>query len=154
MISESGRIVSVDNDCVWVETIQRSTCESCSAKKGCGQSMVAQWSGNTSLIRVLLNGRQANEFDLHDQVTIGIPERVVANGSLFVYMTPLLAMIAGLAVAEGVEVGELGSMVLGLLGFGFGAFLVRLHSARHKDNTDVQPVLLVDDSPVQWVGEH
>lgn len=154
MISESGRIVSVESDCVWVETIQRSTCESCSAKKGCGQSMVAEWTGKTSLIRVLLNGRKADEFDLYDSVTIGIPERVVANGSLLVYMTPLLAMIAGLAVAESSAAGELGSMLLGLFGFGFGAFLVRLHSARHKDNADVQPVLLSDESPVHWVGEH
>ncbi|MGH1371814.1 MAG: SoxR reducing system RseC family protein [Cellvibrionaceae bacterium] len=154
MITESGRIVSIDSDSLWVETIQRSTCESCSAQKGCGQSMVAKWSGNTNLIRVLLNGRAAHEFKPQECVTIGIPERVVANGSLFVYMTPLIGMLVALLLGNGLDMGELGSMVLAAFGFGVGALVVRMHSARHKDNVEVQPVLLDDAAPVQWVEKY
>ncbi len=151
MITESGRIVSIEEDCLWVETILRSACESCSAQKGCGQSMVAKWSGNTNLIRVLLNGRTSEGLLPQDCVTIGIPERVVANGSLFVYMTPLVGMILALIAGGWVGVGELGSVLLAVVGFCFGALFVRLHCALHKDDAEVQPVLLDDEAPVQWV---
>ncbi len=151
MITESGRVVCVDDDCLWVETIQRSTCESCSAQKGCGQSMVAKWSGNTNLIRVLPNGRDPHEFCPSDFVTIGIPERVVANGSLLVYMTPLVVMMLALALGDVFGAGELMSILSGLAGFGVGALIVRMHSARHQNDIEVQPVLLDDAAPVQWL---
>ena len=142
MITETGRIVALESNCLWVETIQASTCESCSARKGCGQSMVAEWSGKTSFIRVLMQGWDDSHFKLHDSVVIGIPERVVANGSLLVYLTPLLMMLLGLGVTEWAQLTEGWTIVSALIGFVMGAGLVRLHSYRHRNDKRVQPVLL------------
>lgn len=150
MITETGRVVAVEQDCVWVETIQASTCDSCSAQKGCGQSLVAKWDGNTSFIRVLLQGRDPANYHLHDTITVGIPERVVANGSLLVYLTPLLAMMAALMVGQWLQVGEGISILLALTGLVAGGLLVRFHSALHRDDDSVQPVIVDDMKPVQW----
>ena len=42
MLTESGRVVAVNDSTVWVETIQQSTCGQCAARKGCGQSMLSK----------------------------------------------------------------------------------------------------------------
>lgn len=150
MITEIGRIVAIDQECLWVETIQRSTCQSCSAEKGCGQSLVAKWGGKTSFIRVLLEGRDSTRYQLHDEVTIGIPDAVVANGSLLVYMTPLLAMVAALFAADGLGLPEGGVIALALLGLVAGGLLVRWHSYCHRNDRRVQPILLDGVEPVSW----
>ncbi|GAB3105960.1 SoxR reducing system RseC family protein [Aestuariicella hydrocarbonica] len=150
MITEVGRVVAVDQGCLWVETIQRSTCESCSAEKGCGQSLVAKWGGKTSFIRVLLDGRDASQYHLHDTVKIGIPEEVVARGSMLVYLTPLMALMAGVFMAESFNLSEGGVIVSALAGLLVGGGGVRWHSYRHRDDRRVQPVLMDGVEPVSW----
>ena len=150
MITETGRVVGVEKDCLWVETIQSSTCDACSAQKGCGQSLIAKWDGNTSFIRVLLQGRDPADYHLHDTITVGIPEQVVANGSLLVYLTPLLVMMAGLMFGHWMQLGEGANILLALLGLVAGGLLVRLHSAVHRDDERVQPVIVDDMKPVNW----
>lgn len=150
MITETGRIVAIDSQCLWVETIQRSTCQSCSAEKGCGQSLVAKWGGKTSFIRVLLEGRDPAEYQLHDEVTIGIPDAVVANGSLLVYLTPLVSMMVALFAAEWLNLPEGGVIALAALGLVSGGLLVRWHSYRHRNDRRVQPTLLDGVEPVTW----
>ncbi|WP_439133852.1 SoxR reducing system RseC family protein [Pseudomaricurvus sp.] len=153
MITETGRIVAIDKQCLWVETIQRSTCESCSAEKGCGQSLVAKWGGKTSFIRVLLEGRDPSVYQLHDEITVGIPEAVVANGSLLVYLTPLVAMMAAVFFAEFAGLPEVGVIGLAALGLLLGGGAVRWHSYRYRNDRRVQPVLMDDVEPVQWSPE-
>ena len=150
MITETGRIVAIDEECLWVENIQRSTCQSCSAEKGCGQSLVAKWGGKTSFIRVLLEGRDPTAYQLHEEITIGIPDAVVANGSLLVYLTPLAAMLLMLAVAEWLSFGEGGVIGLAVVGLLVGGALVRWHSHRHRNDRRVQPILMDGVEPVTW----
>ncbi len=152
MITETGRIVAIDPDCLWVETIQRSTCESCAAEKGCGQSMVAKWGGPTSFIRVLLEGRDPSSYRLYDSVTVGIPEEVIARGSMLVYLTPLLGLLAGVLLAEWLAGGEGVVMSLAALGFVLGAGLVRWHSHRYRNDRRVQPVLLDGEEAISWAS--
>ncbi len=40
MIEEQGRVVATEPGAVWVETVRRSTCSSCSANAGCGQGLM------------------------------------------------------------------------------------------------------------------
>ena len=154
MITESGRVVAVEDNCLWVETIQRSTCDSCAAEKGCGQRLAARLTGHSSFIRVLLEGRDPGLFRLEDEVTIGIPDGVVANSSLFVYLVPLLMMIAGVCLAVFAGLGEGGSMLLAVAGFAGGAVVVKLHSHRHRNDSRLQPFLVDSRTPVNWVQAH
>ena len=53
MIRETGTVVAIEDNGVWVETIQQSACQTCVAEKGCGQRLIAKVTGNTTAIRVL-----------------------------------------------------------------------------------------------------
>lgn len=146
MLIETGKIVAVEDDGLWVETIARSTCGSCAAEKGCGQSLMAKWTGHTSYLWVSLAGRDSSWYQVGASVRLGIPEQVVANGSLLVYLLPLLAMLGATVVAGAMNAGEGVSILAGLSGLIAGGALVRWHAHLTRHDSRLQPVLV--DEPV------
>jgi sigma-E factor negative regulatory protein RseC len=147
MILETGRIVSIEPEGVWVETIRKSVCGSCKAEKGCGQKLLNQWDGHTSFIWVLLNGRNPNRYHLGDEVKLGVPENIIVKASLLIYLLPLAVMIAAIVVTHYLWQEELLTALNGFGGLLLGGILVRIISWRMRLNPDVQPVL-VDDSVI------
>jgi sigma-E factor negative regulatory protein RseC len=145
MLIETGRVVAVEQEAVWVETIRQSTCGSCAVNKGCGHGLLNRMAdGRTGYVRVLPGSVSPGRCAIDDQVRIGIPEQVILQGSVVVYMLPLLLMLAGGAAASGLwsgpaEPAAVGGAVAGLL-LGFG--LVHWHARRHRDDPALQPVLL------------
>ncbi len=151
MISETGRIVAIEPEGLWVETIQRSTCGSCAAEKGCGQSLMARLMGHTSYLWVLLEGRDPADYRLDQEIQIGVPETVVVKGSLFVYLTPLVGMIAGAGAAQYFW-GSDGLSALGALaGLLAGGALVRWRAHQTRNDPRLQPVLLDERQPVTLI---
>jgi sigma-E factor negative regulatory protein RseC len=156
MITETGKIVAIDEGALWVETIQSSTCQSCAAEKGCGQSLMAKWGGHSSYLRVLLDGRRSENFSLHDDVTIGVPEDVVANGSLFVYLLPLITMVMATLIADKLGLTEGAVILSALIGLLVGGGVVRWRSYLGRTDTRLQPVIIdgaIDKTrPLQWAN--
>jgi len=145
MLTETGRVVAVDADSLWVETIRQSTCGSCVAQKGCGHSLINQISdGKRSYIRVLPGKLAPEACSVDDQVRICIPEEVILRGSLLVYMLPLAAMLAGAAMAGSLFGGNQDVLALlgAVAGFATGIGIVRWHAWRHRDDASLQPTLL------------
>ncbi len=151
MISETGRIVAIEPDGLWVETIQRSTCGSCAAEKGCGQSLMARLMGHTSYLWVLLEGRDSSDYRLDQEVQIGVPETVVVKGSLFVYLTPLVGMIAGAGAAQQLWASDGPSALGALMGLLAGGALVRWRAHQTRYDRRLQPVLLDERQPVTLI---
>lgn len=151
MILEIGRIVSVEPDSIWVETIQRSTCNSCRAEPGCGQSMMAKLSGHSSYLRVLLQGRDAAQYHLGDEVQIGVPEAVVANGSLFAYLVPLFAMLLFAGTTHHWMNQEALTILAAFFGLVIGGVIVRLRAHQTRNDSDFQPVLVDDHQAIKVV---
>lgn len=156
-VTETGCVVDVEKDCLWVETIQRSTCDTCAAEKGCGQSLIVKWSSldeerrrGPGVLRVLLEGRPAMDYSVGDEVQIGVPDQVVVRGSLLVYLTPLLGLVGAAVLADSMGASEALSVVYSLFGFAAGAGMVRLHSFYRRDDSRVQPVLIDDVTPLVW----
>lgn len=145
MIIETGHIISIELQGMWVETLQRSACGSCHAQKGCGHSALAKMGVSASRLWVLFEGRDPAKYSIGDQVTIGVPEDVIAKGSLFVYMTPLFFMIAATLIAHQEKLSDAMSAVAALLGLLVGAVIVRWRSYQTRFDSRLQPVL-VDDS--------
>ena len=130
MLSETGRIVAIDEKSIWVETIQVSTCGSCSVKKGCGQSLLNQmYDGRRHHIEIPLHSVQEN-FSLGDQVTLEIPEDAIVKGALALYLLPLLMLITGaylwqlLSIEFSLE-NELIALFGAVIGFVSGLLFVR-----------------------------
>ena len=58
MLTETGRVVAVDGDRLWVETIRKSTCGSCAAQKGCGHGLLNRISDNQRGLIPVLRGSE------------------------------------------------------------------------------------------------
>jgi sigma-E factor negative regulatory protein RseC len=151
MLTETGRVVAIEQDGLWVETIRRTTCGSCAAQKGCGHGLLNRISdGKRGYIRVLPGDRAIEHYSIDDQVLISIPEEVILRGSFIAYGLPLMAMLAGALAAvrwlPGNEdlLAALGAAAGLMLGFS----LVRWHGARHRRDPNFQPVLLSVIAPL------
>lgn len=138
MITESGRVVAVIGSDAWVQTIRQSACQSCSARSGCGQRVLATASGGRANQVRVLNTLQAA---VGDEVTLGIEEQALLQASILVYALPLLSMIAATLAASQLAPGSDGvAIVAAVLGLGAGFLMVRLRQHSAFDND--QPRLL------------
>jgi sigma-E factor negative regulatory protein RseC len=145
MLTETGRVVAVEADGVWVETIRSSTCGTCSLQKGCGHGLLNRiGDGRSHYTRVLYGACSATDCTVGDQVRIAVPEGVILRGSTIVYLLPLLCMLLGAALAGGLLQGnpDLLAVLGAMLGFAAGLALVRRHARRHRNDRRLQPILL------------
>ncbi|HEY7883403.1 MAG TPA: SoxR reducing system RseC family protein [Cellvibrionaceae bacterium] len=150
MLKESGRIVAVESEGLWVETIQRSTCGSCAARSGCGQSLLARFGGHSSYLWVSLQGREPSDFHVGDDISLGVHEEVVAQGSLLVYLLPLITMVAATVAAHNLFALEGLTILAGLAGLLAGGGWVRWRAYQTRHDSRLQPVLLDNTLPVQF----
>lgn len=92
MIEETGRVVATDGEYAWVERVRASTCGSCSLKGGCGTSVLARAVGRRS---VRVRAENAIAARVGDQVVVGLMEAALLEGSLLMYLVPILALLGG-----------------------------------------------------------
>lgn len=126
MLTEVGRVVAVEADGVWVETIRTTACDSCAAKSGCGQGTLGRALGrqNKGLIKALESeSLSAADCALDDYVEIALPEDVVLKGSAVVYLVPLMLGLIGAVV--GGDFGDAGAVAGFALGLAAGFTGVR-----------------------------
>ena len=128
MLTESGRVVAIEPDAVWVETVRSSTCGACAVKASCGHGLVARASAGKGLIRarVFADGKVQN-LRVDDQVQIELPENAVTRGSLMVYVLP---MLLGLILAT---LGSVSGDLLAVLGFAGGLLAGLIFARRLPD---------------------
>lgn len=143
MIKEIGRVVAIESDCLWVETIRQSTCNSCSAQKGCGHGMLNKVApGRLNHMRVLLRDQPAGNFAIDDEVDISIPEQVLVTGAMLVYLLPLITLLLGTILTSQLWQGDLPAFCGAVGGFITGLGVVKYHAAINHNNMDLQPVVL------------
>lgn len=142
MILETGRVVAIEPQGLWVETIQLSACGSCRAQKGCGHSALAKIGASASQLWVLLDGRNPDSYQLGDEVCIGVPEEVIAGGALFIYMVPLLTMLAATFIAYQQSASDSVSALAAVAGLLLGGAIVRLRAHQTRFDKRLQPVLV------------
>jgi sigma-E factor negative regulatory protein RseC len=142
MILETATITSVEKDALWVEAVQKSACETCTAQKGCGTAVLSKLTGRMSRLRVLKSPQASQSYSVGQQVTIAIPEDVVVLASVCAYLVPLFTSLLGLWLLGSNDVY---SVVGAVLGLAFGGGLVSLYNARLRDDPRFNPVLFQAD---------
>lgn len=142
MITESARVIAVEQDYLWVEAVSRSACGSCQARAGCGQSLLHRWAEKTSYLKVPLGNREPTFFAVNDRVLLGVPESVIVKSSLLLYCLPLVLLLAGAFIGERLGVSEAASIIGALLGLVAGGLLVKTYSMFAARFSDLQPVIL------------
>ena len=142
MIEETGRVVAVENGAVWVETLRKSTCQSCAAKPGCGHSLIERdRAGARAQIRALAVGYRLR---LDDQVVLGIPEGALLKGAVMVYLLPLVLLFVGALLGTALSAGLAYDLAAptGVAGLLLGLMINRRYSQRHADDETLQPKVL------------
>jgi len=143
MIEENAQVVSVEGAHAWVETERRSSCSSCSAK-GCGTGALSKVLGTrTQKIKV----RNPIDAAAGDAVIVGIDESILLKGSLFVYILPLLLMLAGGLFGEAIapqwgSSGEGLSLLFGSLGLVGGLVWLRRFNRNVENDPRYTAVIL------------
>jgi sigma-E factor negative regulatory protein RseC len=143
MICESGRVVAIEDNWLWVETHQASSCQSCAAKSGCGQGLINRvFAGKRHYVKVAIDANNS-EIGLNDRVEIAIPENVILRSSFLMYFMPLVLTITGAVIGEyfAVDNGDKASILGAIAGFAMAAMLIRRHSYKNGSNPAYQPVL-------------
>ena len=140
MIEETGRVVALEEGAVWVETLRKSTCSSCSANAGCGQGLMDKLGvgRQRGFVRVLSDLQLA----LDDVVVIGIREDVLLRTAVLVYLLPLLGLLAGALLASSLGLTERLVILVSMLNLLFAWLAVRWHCRRTQHDPARQPVVL------------
>ncbi len=91
-LMETGRVVAVEADAVWIEADRSSACGRCAARAGCGQGALSKLLQQGKGRVRALSGTQlrAASCELGDQVWIRVPEVTVLTGTALLYGFPLL----------------------------------------------------------------
>ena len=92
-LSETGRVVAIEPDAVWIEADRSATCGKCAARAGCGQGALSAFlqSGKGRVRAMSSETLSAAQCTLGDEVVIQVPEATVLGGTLLIYGFPLVA---------------------------------------------------------------
>lgn len=142
LIIEQGKVVAIEADGIWVETANQSACGKCAARKGCGQSLLAQIDGHRSYIKAALNGFHPADFKEGGVITIGVHEDAVARGSLLVYCLPLLGLLCGAALGDAFGLPEAGVVAFAAAGLLLCGLAVRTISHAKATDERFQPIVV------------
>lgn len=159
MLEEEGVVVAVESDALWVETLQTSSCDSCRARAGCGQRVLAGLLSNASRLRVVAGEQELKTYHPGQRVIIGIPGNVLVASSLVLYLLPLLVLLLAAVLAASLGARDAVVALAGIAGLLAGGGLLRYVSWRVRHHARLQPVLLgkpaaVPDEPVHLVLNH
>lgn len=144
---ESARVVSIREDAVWVETIQKSTCASCASRSGCGQYLLGKWRPTSDAhLKVPLGDHPANAFKVGDYVRIGVPAGMVLKFAIIVYMLPVVWMLGGALLAQYLLESDLAAAAGAIAGLGAGFGCVIAISKRAALKSYNHPVLVAGNS--------
>ena len=143
MIKETGTVVDIKNNMLWVETTVTSSCNACAAKSNCGTSAIAKAFSDKSVINEVRNKLGAK---VGDRVEIGIPEESILFGSFYLYLLPLIitisfAVITQLWLVRFIPITEVHVILATFIGGGFG-FRIAKHLINKSDQNKYQVQLL------------
>ncbi|QKE63951.1 SoxR reducing system RseC family protein [Aquipseudomonas campi] len=140
MIEEPGRVIALEDGAVWVETLRKSTCSSCSANAGCGQGLMDKLGvgRNRGLVRALSD----LQLQVGDSVVVGVHEDLLLRGAFLVYLWPLLCLFAAAVLAQWLGLSEPLVILFGLAGLALAWLVVRWRSRRTADDPALQPVVV------------
>jgi len=144
MIETQGVVVRLESPFAYVEVQKQSACGACSAGgESCGTSTLTRFFAKRQPCYRVRNGVEAR---VGDSVLIGVEESALLRGSLAVYLSPLVFVVAGAVgagwLAPAPTSSELYSIVGAAAGLAVGFVWLRIYSRLIAANSRLQPVIL------------
>ena len=119
MIEQTAKVLRIENDVVVIEVKRQTACGSCSAKAGCGKSLLDNVFKVKPLLLSIPNTIEAKE---NDDVIVGLNESAIVQASFYLYFFPLFIMIVS-AMLSSFVFSEQYSEILSIIAAAFGLFL-------------------------------
>lgn len=148
MLKETGTVIAIDRDGLWVETLKQSTCAKCAAKSGCGQQLMSKLapSHNMTFIKALYGPSVRDEIWREgDKVVLGVNENALVYAALLAYGLPIGFMLLGAFLGERfsfLQSNDVSSLVGALVGLLCGGIFVKFHSRFARDKSVFQAYVL------------
>ncbi len=141
MITENGIVTAANESVAWIKTTRHSACKSCANRDSCG-------SGKTMTLTV----KNTLGVSKGDRVTIGLETKSMMFLAFFLYVFPVLCLIAGAFVGDFLSPHfSLSSSTSSLL-FGGGCFTLAFFVIRKTHDrlvgNDAYKPFLVKKNPV------
>ena len=129
-LSETGRVVAVEPDAVWIEADRSAACGNCAARAGCGQGALSALlqSGKGRVRATSSETLTAAQCTLGDEVVIQVPEATLLGGALLIYGFPLVTGTVSSISAS--TWGDLWSAAAFATGMFFGFAILRFATVR------------------------
>ena len=139
MIEENAVVIDVNEQQVLLETQRQSACQSCSVKSGCGTSTLSKVVGNRSSQFAV---DKTLDVKMGDTVVVAIDENALVQGSLLIYLFPLIFMMMFGILVEHFFANELITIMSVVTGFVFAMILVRKVMSNSGLKKSIQPHLI------------
>ena len=145
MIKETAVVVKCEGEFAWVEAQRKSACGQCGANKACGTGTIAKIWGQKTAHMKAINRAQAHEGDT---VLIGLQESALVQGSLIIYLLPLVSMLLFAIFGEQMAPqwqlasAEATSIAFGIIGFLLAGIGIKIFSRHVQSDIRYQPVIL------------
>ncbi len=143
MIEETARVIAIEGTQLVLEAEVKTSCQSCSAQKGCGTSLLSRHVG-----RKLSRFRIENTLNavIGDEIVVGLSEQAMLRGSILVYLFPLLSMLLAAGVADAVLEQTPGRDLLvalaGFAGLGLAVLALRSKLAGARSQQQLTPIAI------------
>ena len=144
MIEQSATVLRIESDKVVIAVSRQTACGSCSAKSGCGKSLLDNVFKVKPLLLSIPNTIGAKE---NDDVIVGLNESAILQASFYLYFFPLFIMIIFAMVAAyffSNQLSELVSIAAAIIGLFVGSRLSRniLNEKEKNKSNFFKPTLI------------
>ena len=129
-MSETGRVVAVECDAVWIEADRSAACGNCAARAGCGQGALSALlqSGKGRVRATSSETLTAAQCNLGDEVVIQVPEATLLGGALLIYGFPLVTgTVSSISASTWGDLSSAAAFATGML---FGFAILRFAAVR------------------------
>lgn len=120
MMREWATVVSWQNGVATLHSEMKTSCSSCSARKGCGSHMLNKLGPKNAHVMKIAS---VEPLMPGQRIELGIEEKSLLSSALLVYMTPLLGLFIVAGLFQTLFHSDLAAAAGALLG-GIGGFIV------------------------------
>lgn len=139
MMREWATVVAWHNGVATLHSEIKTSCSSCSARKGCGSHMLNKLGPKNAHVMKI---NSAEPLSPGQRIELGIEEKSLLSSALLVYMTPLLGLFIFGGLFQTLFHTDLAAALGALLG-GVGGFIVaKGASVWLSRSASYQPVIL------------
>lgn len=141
-MNESGRVLALDAEHVWVETVRKSSCGTCQARSGCGQSLLQSMHPERSdSLRLIRQDSLCADLKIGDTVDFSVPDHLISRSAALLYLMPLLLMLLAVIVVENAGFSDVLVAAAGMATLALGFMASHLYFSR-DDQQQLLPTIV------------